>query len=233
MKIDKLRKWLMGWCPKEVPISKEKAPITQSLLRPTHLATWLSLTAAVVMMSIIYVGFTQEYIGLHVFPFLLWGTHGAVYSWARKVVNSGQTVSRIRVFSALFLLYLASAASVAWYAYSSPLSLFLNWVYKLIMVSVLSLFPAYTLLKRKLIPDRTFLLTFLVFFIPNIISFLSIDWRKGNYTSGDLPGMAAFALLSLMLIGSLAINHIKKRKSPYSQRDPSRSSSRVIRGLEI
>jgi len=217
MKIDKLRKWLLGWCPKEVLISKEKAPITQSLLRPTHLATRLSLTAAaVVMMIIIYVGFTQEYVLYVVFPPLYGLAYFVVSSWVR----ARQTASRIRVLSAFSLLGLVPVAYVVWRAVSPTLSPSFIWVYVvMIQVSVLIVEQVYTLLKGKLIPDRIRHLNLLIVVIPGIISAVAIF--SGVRAHGD----TALALFSLVPISSFAINRIKRRKSPYPQRDSSRSSS--------
>lgn len=134
---------------------------------------------------------------------LLWAIHGLTHWWARITVIRERMVSRTRILLALSTLYLISAATVVRFAYLPPLNLFLNWAYVLIWLSVLCFFPTYTLLKKKLIAERIYILTFLVFLVPGAISFLSANWLARDYSRGVLMGATVFAILFLLLIGTL------------------------------
>jgi len=81
----------------------------------------------------------------------------SIYEWAHKVVMEGRTVSRTKTFLAVFILCLISASIVMFNAYDPYLG-FPRVIYWLVSLSVLDFFPMYTLLRRKLIRKRWFIL---------------------------------------------------------------------------
>ena len=87
--------------------------------------------------------------------------YSGIHEWTRKVVMEGRTVSRTKIFLAVFILYLISAFLVVFKIYD-PYSGLPLVIYTLIFLSILDFFPIYTLLRRKLMRKRWFLLTVLM-----------------------------------------------------------------------
>jgi len=88
-----------------------------------------------------------------------------IHGWARGVEEEGRVFSRFKVFLAIFIICLATAAWVAVVVYNFHIVQlpFLGMVAQclglLALMSWLDFFPIYTLLKRRLIPYKIVVLT--------------------------------------------------------------------------
>lgn len=105
--------------------------------------------------------YPPEYSWLNLwFPLMIlfMAVYGGLHEWARKVIINGRTVSRTKTFMTVFVLCLISAFLMVFNAYDPYLGL-PRVIYWLVFLSVLDFFPMYTLLRRKLIRKRWFILS--------------------------------------------------------------------------
>lgn len=109
--------------------------------------------------------------------YMLWlPTFCGVYGWANEAVKKGRVLSRVKVYLAISILCLVTVVWAVGLAYSLHLTTGLTTVRFLFLTvfSCLDFFPIYTLLKRKVIPYKIFVLTGLLILIP-----VAVFWSMG------------------------------------------------------
>ena len=109
--------------------------------------------------------------------YMLWGpTFCGIYGWANEAVKKGRVLSRVKVYLAISILCLVTVVWAVGWAYSLHLTTGLTTVRFLFLTvfSCLDFFPIYTLLKRKVIPYKIFVLTGLLILIP-----VAVFWSMG------------------------------------------------------